>query len=184
MLLESQGHDCARVLGKRISPWSILMPNLPIMDYHWKFWTCLILALVPLGSYAQDTLWVARGEWTHIPDSVQALRFNANAQWSGINATLTRPVEATSPLVLVNLDSISHIWKLEVDGELEWELAAQDTIALEMPALPAGAYRFGLTDEIGRVMGGEWSTSDRFGSGLCSFPLEFGRLVSGAHGGR
>jgi hypothetical protein len=121
--------------------------------YTWKFWTCIILAMVPLGTFAQDTLWLARGEWTHIPDSVQALRFNANDEWSGVNATLTRPGEAASSLVVVNLDSIAHTWKLEAEGEIDWGLAALDTIALEIPALPAGAYRFGLTDEIGRVMG-------------------------------
>lgn len=120
---------------------------------NWKFWTCLILAMVPFGTFAQDTLWLARGEWTHIPDSVQALRFNANDEWSGVNATLTRPVEAASSLVVVNLDSIAHTWKLEAEGELDWDLAALDTIVLEMPELPAGAYRFGLIDEIGRVMG-------------------------------
>ena len=109
--------------------------------------------MVPFGTFAQDTLWLARGEWTHIPDSVQALRFNANDEWSGVNATLTRPVEAASSLVVVNLDSIAHTWRLEAEGELDWGLAALDTIALELPALPAGAYRFGLTDEIGRVMG-------------------------------
>ena len=120
---------------------------------NWKFWTCLILAMVPFGTFAQDTLWLARGEWTQIPDSVQALRFNANDEWSGVNATLTRPVDAASSLVVVNLDSIAHTWKLEAEGELDWDLAALDTIVLEMPELPAGAYRFGLIDEIGRVMG-------------------------------
>ena len=109
--------------------------------------------MVPFGTFAQDTLWLARGEWTQIPDSVQALRFNANDEWSGVNATLTRPVEAASSLVVVNLDSIAHTWKLEAEGELDWDLAALDTIVLEMPELPAGAYRFGLIDEIGRVMG-------------------------------
>ena len=109
--------------------------------------------MVPFGTFAQDTLWLARGEWTQIPDSVQALRFNANDEWSGVNATLTRPVDAASSLVVVNLDSIAHTWKLEAEGELDWDLAALDTIVLEMPELPAGAYRFGLTDEIGRVMG-------------------------------
>ena len=113
----------------------------------------IFLALISNCISAQDTLWIVRGEWTHIPDSVQAIRFNSSADWSGINATLSRASDESTSLVVVNTDSLSHTWKLHVDEEEEWAIEAFDTLTFEIPALPIGTYLFGLTDEIGRVLG-------------------------------
>jgi hypothetical protein len=113
----------------------------------------IFLALISNCLSAQDTLWIVRGEWTHIPDSVQAIRFNSSADWSGINATLSRASDESTSLVVVNTDSLSHTWKLHVDEEEEWAIEAFDTLTFEIPALPIGTYLFGLTDEIGHVLG-------------------------------
>ena len=87
----------------------------------------IFLALISNCLSAQDTLWIVRGEWTHIPDSVQAIRFNSSADWSGINATLSRASDESTSLVVVNTDSLSHTWKLHVDEEEEWAIEAFDT---------------------------------------------------------
>lgn len=113
----------------------------------------IFLFLVSWSSSAQDSLWIARGEWPHIPDSVQSIRFNASPDWTSINATISRAPDQWSTLVLINSDSVVHTWKLEAEGEQEWEIAASDTVSLSIPPLATGAYRFGLTNEVGRVMG-------------------------------
>jgi hypothetical protein len=118
-----------------------------------KYFIIMLLSMMSWTSSAQDSLWIARGEWPHIPDSVQSIRFNTNSDWTSINATLSRVPDQLSTLVLINSDSIMHTWKLEAEGEQEWEIGGFDTLSLNIPALAAGAYRFGLTNEVGRVLG-------------------------------
>jgi hypothetical protein len=121
--------------------------------HSFKLLIFIASAAFSIALQGQDSLWISRGEWTDIPDSVQSIRFNSNPQWSGINSTLSRVPGESSTLFLINTDSISHTWGLQVEGEEDWELAAFDSLLIPIPAMAQGTYRFGLLDESGRVLG-------------------------------
>lgn len=115
--------------------------------------TLLFLCLWTQNACAQDTLWIHRGLWTQLPDSVEALRLNLQSDWSEINATLAFDSNQEHSIVIVNADSLVHDWQFDWNELAAISLQPNDTVEFTIPPLPQGTYRFGLLDEIGSILG-------------------------------
>lgn len=124
------------------------------LAHMWKF-QMLILSLLSWihCSWSQDSLWINRGMWTQIPDTVETLRLNTQSAWSEINGTLDFESDVAHSLVIINGDSLNHTWQFEWSALEPVQLEPYDTIEFQIPPLPQGTYRFGLIDEMGSVLG-------------------------------
>lgn len=111
------------------------------------------LTIAPLHS--QDSLFVVGGQWTQVPDSIHVLRLNSTSSWSEANSVVLREANVPSELIITNLDSLDHEWSLHVEGFQSADLPANSSVSIELPALPLGAYRFGLIDPQGLGLGAQ-----------------------------
>lgn len=102
---------------------------------------------------SQDTLFIQRGIWSQIPENPEVLRISTDTTWTGQNAVIQRSEETPSTVVLVNLDSTAHWFTFHAPDAIEQTVPAGDTTLLDVPSLPFGTYRFGLTDEVGIGLG-------------------------------
>ena len=113
------------------------------------------LAFVTGLAGAQDTLWINASTWTPQGQPVPAIRLNASSEFALRNTRVERPADEAASVVLVNLDDAAHVAAVWADEELaNVELAAGGTATLAWPALAAGTYGIGLTDDLGKWHGG------------------------------
>jgi len=108
---------------------------------------------------AADTLWINPGSWVQALDTMATMRFNGSADFDSTGAVLARPDGEAWSVVVINGDSVDHVFKLSGtagDPASSWagvELSAGDTTAVLAPALDQGSYRFFLQGDRARVLG-------------------------------
>ena len=116
--------------------------------------TCLLGGMtVAHGQSVPDTLWLHAGEIRLAGDTMPALRCTAGPEWDSLNVSLNLPVMEAQEVVLVNGDTVDHIFMLEAPGFEPVPLAAGLSTPMVWPALEAGSYRYHLATERGHVLG-------------------------------
>jgi hypothetical protein len=103
---------------------------------------------------AQDTLWILPGTYIQGNDTMPALRSEGQPTWSGYNAVVDRPENASSSVVVVNTDSVAHTWSTNAPDANTVDLPAGTSTSVMLPSLPQGSYQYFLNDERGKVLGG------------------------------
>lgn len=135
---------------------------------------CLCLFTATAQAFAQDTLFLVRGNWGQIPEAPESLRLATSPEWTDQNSVLTAAAAEPWSLVVVNLDSIAHDFTVHVTGVESVPLAPSDTANLTIPAQDQGTYRYGLTDGQGVALGAQGML--RVGLEDAGFPLFYWNL--------
>lgn len=118
-----------------------------------KWILTLIGVCSALAMSAQDTLWVLPGTYIQGNDTMPALRSEGQPTWSGYNAVVDRPENASSSVVVVNTDSVAHTWSTNAPDANTVDLPAGTSTSVMLPSLPQGSYQYFLNDERGKVLG-------------------------------
>lgn len=111
--------------------------------------------LASVLAFGQDSLFIVRGTWDQLPEAPEVLRLNTSANWSGQNAIVEREAGLASNLVIVNTDSTSHQWALLNGAGIGVNIEPGDAVSVDLPSLPMGTYRLGLTDGEGSGLGAQ-----------------------------
>jgi len=114
---------------------------------------CMIWSMNGPSATAQEDLWIVRGTWTTFPNEVPALRLENDSNWTGINAVIARAADTASSITIHNTDSLDHLCALTWGNQFNTLIEAGSAATIELPALPTGVHRFGLTDTIGERLG-------------------------------
>lgn len=96
-----------------------------------------------------DTLWIVSGGWAFGGDTLAALRFASSPQFDPVNAR----VSADAPLVVVNLDSVSHELNTTIEGWQVVTAGANEAVELIWPSLSNETHRLWSDSERGQTLG-------------------------------
>ena len=105
------------------------------------------------GQALPDTLWLQAGEVHLGGDTMPALRWAVTPDWDSLNVSFSTAASQPHELVLVNGDSVDHVFMLEAPGFEPVNLPAGVASLLVVPGLEAGSYRYHLATERGHVLG-------------------------------
>ena len=117
----------------------------------------MLLTLVGLGSASgqstPDTLWLNYGDVHLGGDTMPALRWTNTPGWDSLNVSFSAAVLEPHDMVVVNGDTVDHVFMLDAPGFEPVTLPAGDSTAVGVPALEPGSYRYHLGSERGHVLG-------------------------------
>ncbi len=106
------------------------------------------------AAVAQDSLWVITEAWFQGEDSLMGTRFELTPEWTGHNAVIDRAEDQTSSIVLINTDTVDHVFSTNAPEAESIMLEAGASTNVALPAMPQGSFRYFLSDERGKVLGG------------------------------